>query len=171
MAATTFSINNVTAGTLTYQGQAIAGGASYTPATYLQSLFASDAGVLADVLAGNLSITVGANTQSYQTGVTILNAVASSVFTGINSLGQYQAIVVGTTAVEAKGAGARLQNRQILVITPTNGIIYWGTSAGVTTATGSPIFKNQQLSLSFADSVPVYLIGTANTDVRIFEGT
>lgn len=89
----------------------------------------------------------------------------------INVSSQYKALSVTTTATEAVGGAARLANRKVLIITPTNGTIYWGTSAAVTTATGSPLFANQQLSLSFTDNVPVYVIAAATTDVRVLEGS
>jgi hypothetical protein len=93
--------------------------------------------------------------------------VRDSINTAISS----GAITVSTTVVEAKVGASRLTNRKVIVITPTTGVIYWGSSSGVTSATGTPIFKNQSLTLSFTDAIPVYLIGTAGTDVRIVEGS
>lgn len=89
----------------------------------------------------------------------------------INVSSQYRAQSVTTTAAEALGASTILVNRKLIMITPTNGIIYWGTNSSVTSVTGSPIFPNSTLSLSFTDNLHVFLIGTATTDVRIMEAS
>jgi len=89
----------------------------------------------------------------------------------INVSSQYQDISLSTTATEAKGAATRLVNRKVLVITPTNGTIYWATNTSVTTANGLPIFANQTLMLAFTDNVPVYIIAAATVDVRVLEGS
>lgn len=80
------------------------------------------------------------------------------------------AISVNTTASEAKAGATRLALRKFISITPTAGTVYWGTSAAVTTATGTPIFKNQQVTFAFTDNVPIYLIAASTIDVRIVEG-
>jgi hypothetical protein len=89
----------------------------------------------------------------------------------INIAGQNRAQSVTTTAAEALGGATILANRKVISITPTNGIIYWGFTSSVTTATGTPIFTNQSLILSFTDNVHVYLVAAATTDVRIAEGS
>lgn len=89
----------------------------------------------------------------------------------INGATQFQAISVTSSAVEAKGAATRLVNRKVVVVTPTNGTVYWGTTTSVTTITGTPIFKNQMVSISFTDNAPVYLVSAGTVDVRIIEGS
>lgn len=89
----------------------------------------------------------------------------------INVSSQYKALSVTTSATEAIGGSSRLTNRKVLSITPTNGTVYYGTSNSVTTATGTPIFKNQTVSFSFTDNVPVYIISAGTVDVRILEGS
>lgn len=89
----------------------------------------------------------------------------------INVSSQYRAQSVTTSAAEAIGAASRLTNRKFISITPTNGTIYWGTNSSVTTTTGSPLFPNNTLFLSFTDNVPVYVIAGATVDVRILEGS
>ena len=81
------------------------------------------------------------------------------------------AISVTTTASEAKVGSSRLVARKAILITPTNGVVYFGSSAAVTTSTGTPIFKNQSYSLAATDNVPVYLIAASTVDVRIVEGS
>ena len=81
------------------------------------------------------------------------------------------ALSVTTTASEAKAGAVRLVNRKALQITPTNGTVYYGSSAAVTVLTGTPIFKNQCYALSVTDNVPIYLIAASTVDVRIVEGS
>lgn len=89
----------------------------------------------------------------------------------IHTSSQYRAQSVTTSAAEATGAASRLTNRKVLCITPTNGTIYWGTSSGVTTITGTPLLAFQTLTLSFTDAVPVYVIAAGTVDARILEGS
>ena len=89
----------------------------------------------------------------------------------INTSSTNVALSVTTAAVEAKVGASRLTNRKFLSITPTNGTIYWGSANTVTTANGTPIFKNQCVTMAFTDNVAVWLIGVATTDVRIVEGS
>jgi hypothetical protein len=89
----------------------------------------------------------------------------------INTSGQYRAQSITTTAAEALGGATILANRKMLSITPTNGTIYWGFSNAVTATTGSPIFKNQQMTFAVGANVHIYVIATATTDSRISEGS
>lgn len=89
----------------------------------------------------------------------------------INTSSQYRAQSVTTSAAEALGAATILVNRKLITITPTNGTIYWGTNSSVTTTTGTPIFANQTLALSFTDNIHVFVIAAATTDARIVEGS
>lgn len=89
----------------------------------------------------------------------------------INGTGQNRAQSVTTSAAEALGAGTILTNRILLTITPTNGVIYWGYSSGVTITNGSPIFPNNTLFLSITDNVHVYIIAATTVDARISEAS
>jgi len=80
------------------------------------------------------------------------------------------AITVTSTPIEAKVGATVLANRIFLTIVPTNGAIYWGTSAGVNVANGIPIQKGQPLTLSFSDAVHVFLVSSSSVDTRITEG-
>lgn len=82
---------------------------------------------------------------------------------------QYRAQSVTTTAAEALGAATILVNRKMLTITPTNGIIYFGTNSSVTTTTGTPIFPNNTLFLDVTDNLHIFVIAAATTDARIIE--
>jgi hypothetical protein len=88
-----------------------------------------------------------------------------------NNGGVNGALTVGTSSVEAKVGGSPLSNRKTLtVFNNSNSTIYWGYSSGVTTANGSPIFKNQIGTWDIGSNTSVYLIaGSAGNNVRITE--
>jgi len=81
-------------------------------------------------------------------------------------------LTVGTTAVELKVGATALANRVSVTISNTStAVLYWGRTAGVTTATGTPIYKKQFIDFPFGPNSPVYVIaGTAANDVRVTEG-
>lgn len=124
--------------------------------------------VPADQLAGLTGLN-SSGTPTYYVG----SSVTGDLFVrdSINTSSTNAALSVTTTAVEAKVGASRLTNRKFLSITPTNGTIYWGSANTVTTANGTPIFKNQCVTMAFTDNVAVWLIGVATTDVRIVEGS
>lgn len=89
----------------------------------------------------------------------------------INVAATSGAISVTTSASQAQVGGSPLANRKILVITPTNGTIYYGASNAVTTVNGTPIFANQSITFEFTDNVPIWLISGGTVDVRIVEAS
>lgn len=89
----------------------------------------------------------------------------------INTSGQNRSQSVTTSAAEALGSATILVNRKFLSITPTNGTIYWGFANTVTTSTGTPIFKNQTVTIAVTDNVHVYVIAASTTDCRVAEGS
>lgn len=116
-------------------------------------------------------VVVGANTAGV-TGTPIGSSSNGDAFVrdSINTSSLNAAISVTTSAIEAKVGTSRLTSRKLLSITPTNGTVYWGSTSAVTIASGTPIFKNQCVTMAFTDNVAVWLIGVAATDVRIVEG-
>jgi len=84
--------------------------------------------------------------------------------------GTQGALVVGTSAVAARVGVANFANRKALTVTPTDGDIYWGYTNGVTTASGTIIYKNQQITFSVSDAVTIWLIASTNRNVRVTEG-
>lgn len=82
------------------------------------------------------------------------------------------ALTVGTSAVEVKVGGSRLEGRKsVTVQNESNSIIYWGYTSGVTTASGTPIQKKQFMSWAVGDNQTIYLIaGSAGNNTRITEG-
>lgn len=89
----------------------------------------------------------------------------------INTAGQNRAQSVTTTAAEALGGATILANRKFLSMTPTAGTIYWGFTSGVTVATGTPIFKNQTMTLAVTDNVHIFVIAASTIDSRMAEGS
>lgn len=112
-----------------------------------------------------------------QTAIAVVNPDGSDISGGGgggSSSIQYSestAISVGTSAVEAKVGPTALASRKFVSVTPTNGIVYFGSDASVTTATGTPIQSTVTATFSFSDNAPVYLIADSTVDVRIMEGS
>lgn len=107
---------------------------------------------------------------SFKVSGNVLNTTKVEI-SSINVAGQNRAQSITTSASEALGSDTILKNRKILSITPTNGIVYWGFTNGVTTVNGTPIFKNQTITLSVGSNVHVYLIAGSTIDCRIVEGS
>ena len=79
-------------------------------------------------------------------------------------------VTIGTTAVEAKADTTALTNRRYLVLRPKDNDIYWGFSNGVTTTSGTKMFKDELLVLPFG--VAVWLIASAsNKKISVSEAS
>jgi hypothetical protein len=72
-----------------------------------------------------------------------------SVSDGLRNGGVYGSLTLttGGTTYEAKVGGSRLAQRKLLTIT-ANDDMYWGYDSSVSTSTGTPLFKNQQITFS-----------------------
>lgn len=127
------------------------------------SLATIDAGIPAALGQTTMSASMSVAIASDQSALTTKDV--------INVSGQYQAITVTTTASEAKGAGTHLTGRKSIWITPTTGIVYWGTSNAVTTSSGTPIYNQQTQQFSFTENVTIYLISTGSVNVRVVEAS
>ena len=134
------------------------------------------------ISAASLPLPAGASTSALQTtGNTSLASIVAQLPSALTGGGQLKAadvintayvngaISVTTSATEAKVGLSKQVNRKLLVITPTNGIVYRGSSNTVTTSNGAPIFKNQSWPIDVTDNVPVWLIAASTVDVRIEE--
>lgn len=88
----------------------------------------------------------------------------------IDTSGQNRAQSVTTTAAEALGGATILAGRKCIIVTPTNGTVYWGFTTGVTTATGTPIWANCTATICATSLVHIYLISAGTVDCRIAEG-
>lgn len=73
-----YTIKNVSGGSLAYQGQTIVNGGSYTPSTSTQAQFAADPGLIADVLANKVIISIGTYEWSGAVAVEVLRTAALS---------------------------------------------------------------------------------------------
>lgn len=102
-----------------------------------------------------------------------LNSLNQNLLTAdiVNVGSQYRAQSVTTTAAQALGAASILTNRKFIQITPTNGVVYYGTSSAVTTTTGTPLFANQTLTASFGTVVQLWVISAGTVDCRVLEGS
>jgi hypothetical protein len=81
-------------------------------------------------------------------------------------------LIAANTQYEAKVGISRLSNRKSLVITALDDM-YWGFSNTVTVATGTPLFKNQQIVFAInpdSSTFQVWLVASgANKSARITE--
>jgi hypothetical protein len=81
-------------------------------------------------------------------------------------------LTTANTAYEAKVGVSRQAFRKSLTITALDDM-YWGYSNAVTTANGTPLYKNQQIVFSIDpndSSFQVWLVASANTkNARITE--
>jgi hypothetical protein len=97
----------------------------------------------------------------------------SAIADVINSSGVEGAITVTTTAIEAKVGASRLVNRKLLTVF-NNGSqpIYFGYNSTVTTASGTPIVKDQSASWDVGDGLGVWLIASSGShNVRVTEAS
>lgn len=85
--------------------------------------------------------------------------------------GVQAALVIGTTAVELKVGGSPLANRKLVTLyNNSNTTLYWGFTGAVTTLSGTPIVKGQQLAWSVGSSQSIFVIaGSAGNNTRITE--
>jgi hypothetical protein len=87
----------------------------------------------------------------------------------LHSGGLEGSLSVSTSAVELKVGGSKLANRKLVTAIP-DGTIYWGYTSGVTTSTGTQIYKDQYVIWSADDTCTIYLITASGTkNVRITE--
>ena len=127
---------------------------------------------LTNVQSSGSTIIVGSDSSGSETtpvGSTLNGELLTSDI--INSAGQFRAQTITNTASEALGAVTILANRKVLSITPTDGTVYWGYSNSVTTITGTPIFKNQNIVFAIGSNIHIYLISASSVNCRIAEGS
>lgn len=76
-----------------------------------------------------------------------------------------------TSAVEVKVGGSRLTSRKLVTLhNNSSNTIYWGWTSGVTTSTGTPIYKNQMIQWSVGDSQTIYVIAASvGNNTRVTE--
>lgn len=119
---------------------------------------------------GGLPAALGQTTASASMPVVLASDQTNIPTTDVlTTAGQYRAQSVTTSAAEALGAGSILAARKSLTILPTNGTVYYGFSNAVTTASGTPIFKNTLFSIAAPSSLHVWLIAATTVDCRIGE--
>jgi hypothetical protein len=92
---------------------------------------------------------------------------------GLSDSGVQGNLVLTTagTAYEAKVGGSRLALRKSLTITALDDL-YWGYTNAVTTATGTPLYKNQQIIFAIYpnSNFQVWLVASgASKNARITE--
>lgn len=78
---------------------------------------------------------------------------------------------VTTAATLMNVSGTNMTLRKLLVIQPTNGVIYVGSNSSVTITTGMPIYTTQTLSFAVGPNISVYAIGAATVNVNVIEAS
>lgn len=166
----TLILKNNSANALSYANGNVAvpaNGQITVPVAY-QTPAANDTTLQAAVIAGTITPNNGVS----DGGLNILyQFIPNLAQDSVNNNTQMQVLSVTSTAVEAIGGTSILTGRKILMITPTNGTIYWGNSSSITSSTGIPIFQNQVVQLSFTDAVPIYIVSSGTVNTIVFEGS
>ena len=90
----------------------------------------------------------------------------------LNKQGNQGSLVVGTVAVEVKVSANRLPERKSLTLhNNSNSTIYWGYTSGVTSTTGTPIFRNQFITWEVGDQISIFVIAeSSGNNTRVTEG-
>lgn len=156
----------------------IAQSANYTVTSSQIFQISRDAQLVADCNYGNVLLSDGINEYIYGDALKYLEAVANSVFPvyiGLGDNGVYGSLALTTAniAYEAKVGVSKLSNRKFLTITALDNI-YWGYDNAVTTSTGTPLYKNQQIlfSINPYGTFQVWLVASANSKTaRITESS
>jgi len=79
-------------------------------------------------------------------------------------------VAVGTTEIELKVGGSRLEGRELLRVENTSDETIYVGPTGVTAATGIPVEVNNWLELCAGPDLAVYAIaGAGNNNVRVSE--
>jgi len=89
----------------------------------------------------------------------------------LNNGGTQGALTVGTTSVEVRVGASRLAGRKAVTLyNNSNSTIFWGYTSAVTTATGTPIVKNQFVTWEAGEDQEIWVIaGSAGNNTRITE--
>jgi hypothetical protein len=100
-------------------------------------------------MAGSVPITLASD----QTVIDVSETLSSG--------GLEAEITVGTTPVEVKVGVSKLAGRVLITAQPVDADMWWGYTSGVTTATGTKIFKDQVARWAASDVTTVYLVASA----------
>jgi len=67
-------------------------------------------------------------------------------------------------------AGTNQSGRRLLTILPFDGDVFYGFTSDVTTATGTPIFQQEKISLPYGSAITVFVVpSTGTVNLRITE--
>lgn len=137
MAVNLYTINNISTATVTYNGQAIAASTSYTPILSDQPKFASDPGLIADILANVVTITIGANVWSGAAAVEVLRTSADSSIQVSPLPATGSGFSFGSIATSATTSVAVLSTTYVLQSTNAQRSIASSSANDITAGTGA----------------------------------
>jgi hypothetical protein len=127
----------------------------------------------ADFNAGNSSAqTLRVVVASNQVAIPVSQSTTPWIVSdALNSTGVQGAITVTSSSIEAKVGVSRLAGRKLLtVFNDGTATIWWGYTSGVTTSSGTPIFKGQQFNWNITDGLGIWLIAVSGShNVRVTE--
>ena len=85
--------------------------------------------------------------------------------------GVYKSISVTSTPQEVKVGASVLEERKVITLQPTDGVIYYGYDNSVDDTTGTKVFKGQWIQLEASDRLPVWVVAASGdtVDTRITE--
>ena len=85
--------------------------------------------------------------------------------------GVYGTLSVTDTPQEVKKDATALDERKVITIQPSDGVVWYGYNNSVSSSTGTKIHKNQWIQIEASESLPVWIVAdTGETvDVRITE--
>lgn len=76
-------------------------------------------------------------------------------------------ISVGTTPILLKVGATVLAERKIVSIQPEGNKVYFGYTSGVTTSTGTRVFKDQIIQLEATSSLDIYLVSDKGSGISV----
>lgn len=129
-------------------------------------------GDLSDVQSAGSTKIIGSDSTGLETTPVRANSSGDMRVSDVSSGGGVEgALTVGTTAVEVKVGRSALSNRVLVTLfNNSNVTIYWGYTSGVTTTTGTPLFKSQERGWACTPGTTIYVIaGSTNNNCRVTE--
>jgi hypothetical protein len=78
----------------------------------------------------------------------------------------YSAISVTDVPQEVRVGGSVLDERKIITLQPTDGVIYYGYSNAVSSSSGTKVFKGQLIHIEASHSLPVWVVASAGQTIN-----
>jgi len=172
-----FTINNISGSTVSYQGQSILSGVSYTTPG-ISVNFAADSALWADVLQGNITITVNNFTFTGQSAVDMLRTLAGVITSTYRNITGNTTVTVKPSTGIIRGLSFNNGNTGGVVTLYDNttasgtiiGTFQIGTpSGGLLSTTGLNSPNVIQLGvIIFSTGLTIVTSGSSNNDITVY---